>query len=54
MVVGLLQVEVYAPNAQSLKDKAGGAEEPQGPIAVTQWLRSTRLVALIRVEEEYW
>ena len=93
MVVGLLQVEGHAPNAQSLKDKRAVLKSLKDQLRgrfnvavaevnandmwqratlgvsalgddrayvagllreVTQWLRSTRLVALIRVEEEYW
>jgi len=92
MVIGVLQLEVHVPTAQSLKDKrsvikslkdqlrgrfnvavaeldsnetwqratigvsALGEQRAyvEGLLAeVTEWLRSTRLVELIRVEQEY-
>ncbi len=93
MVIGVLQVEVHVPTAQSLKDKrsvikslkdqlrgrfnvAVAELDPnetwqratigvstlgeqrayiEGLLAeATEWLRATRLVELIRVEQEYW
>ncbi|MBI4342034.1 MAG: DUF503 domain-containing protein [Candidatus Omnitrophica bacterium] len=92
MVVGLLQVEVHLPNAQSLKDKRSVVKSLKDQIRgrfnvavaevdanemwqratvgistlgdtrtivdriltdVTDWIRSTRLVELIRVERDY-
>jgi len=92
MVVGLLQVEVHLPDAQSLKDKRSvikslkdqlrgrfniavaevdanekwqratvgittlGEDRPSVERllkSVTAWVRATRVVELIRVEEEY-
>ena len=92
MVVGLLQIEVHLPNAQSLKEKRSvlnslkdqmrgrfnvsvaevnaderwqratvGVSTLGGSRAyvekllteVTEWVRMTRLVELIRVEQEY-
>lgn len=93
MVVGLLQVEMHVPNAQSLKDKRAVLKRLKDQLRgrfnvavaevnsndtwqratvgisalgddrayvaglledVTEWLRSTRLVALIRVDQDYW
>ena len=93
MVIGVLQVEVHLPRAQSLKDKRSvlkslkdqlrgrfniaiaevdasekwqratigittlGQSRPfvEGLLReVTDWLRATRLVDLIRVEHDYW
>ena len=92
MVVGLLQVEIHLPLAQSLKDKRSVVKSLKDQIRgrfnvsvaevdptelwqratvglstvgesrvfvdrilddVTEWIRSTRLVELIRVEREY-
>ena len=92
MVVGLLQVEVHLPMAQSLKDKRSVVKSLKDQIRgrfnvsvaevdanemwqratvglstvgdsrtyvdrilneVTEWIRSTRLVELIRVERDY-
>ena len=93
MVVGLLQVEVHLPNAQSLKDKRSVIKSLKDQLRgrfnvavaevdsnekwqratvgistlaehrayvekllteVTEWLRATRLVELIRIEQELW
>ena len=92
MVVGLLQVEMHLPMAQSLKDKRSVVKSLKDQIRgrfnvsvaevdanemwqratvglstvgdsrtyvdrilneVTEWIRSTRLVELIRVERDY-
>ena len=92
MVVGLLQIEMHLPNAQSLKDKRSVLKSLKDQIRgrfnvsvveldanekwqratvgistlgdhrtyvegqltkVTEWVRMTRLVDLIRIEEEY-
>ena len=92
MVVGLLQVEIHLPLAQSLKDKRSVVKSLKDQIRgrfnvsvaevdpselwqratvglstvgesrtivdrilddVTEWIRSTRLVELIRVERDY-
>ena len=92
MVVGVLQLEVHVPKAQSLKDRrsvvkslkdqlrgrfnvavaelesgdmwqratlgvsaiGGDRTYVQGIVQqVTEWVRSTRLVELIRVDQEY-
>ena len=93
MVVGLLQVEVHVPDAQSLKDKRAVLKRlkdqlrgrfnvavaeldsnetwqratvgistlgehrasVEGVLArVTEWLRATRVVELIRIDQELW
>ena len=93
MVVGLLQLEVHLPRAQSLKDKRSVLKSLRDQLRgkfnvavaeldanekwqratvgistlgedrayvegllrqVTEWMRMTHLVELIRVEEEYW
>ena len=93
MVVGVLQVELHLPHAQSLKDKRSvlnsfrdqlrgrfniavaeveanekwqravlgicALGDSRGHVegilrAVTTWIRMTRLVELIRVEQEWW
>ncbi|MBI3330692.1 MAG: DUF503 domain-containing protein [Candidatus Omnitrophica bacterium] len=92
MVIGVLQLEVHVPTAQSLKDKRSVIKSLKDQLRgrfnvavaeldsnetwqratigvstlgeqrayiegllteVTEWLRSTRLVELIRVEQEY-
>ncbi len=92
MVVGVLQVEVHVPTAQSLKDKRSALKSLKDQLRgrfnvavaevesnetwqrasvgvsavgddrayvegllkqVTEWLRQTRFVELIRVEEDY-
>ena len=92
MVVGVLQVEVHVPSAQSLKDKRSVVKSLKDQLRghfniavaeldanetwqratigvstlgetrthvqgllrqVTEWIRATRLVELIQVEEEY-
>ncbi len=93
MVVGVLQLELHVPEAQSLKDKRSVIKRIKDQlrgrfnvavaevdanetwqratvgvsavsdqrayvegllVEVTEWLRATRLVELIRVEQEYW
>ncbi len=93
MVVGLLQVEVHLPHAQSLKDKRAVLRSLKDQLRgrfniavaeveasekwqratlgistlaesrvfverllrdVTDWLRQTQLVAVIRIDQEYW
>ncbi len=51
MVVGVMQVELHVPNAQSLKDRRSGVQQVfQG---VAAWLRMAPSASLIRIEEEY-
>ena len=93
MVVGVLQLELHVPEAQSLKDKRSVIKRVKDQlrgrfnvavaevdanetwqratvgvsavgdqrayvegllVEVTEWLRGTRLVELIRVEQEFW
>ena len=93
MVVGVLQVEVHLPSAQSLKDKRSVVKSLKDQLRgrfnvaaaeveanetwqratlgictvgddrvhlegllrqVTDWIRRTHLVELIRIEEEWW
>ena len=93
MVVGVLQLELHVPAAQSLKDKRSVIKRVKDQlrgrfnvavaevdanetwqratvgvsavgeqrayvegllVEVTEWLRATRLVELIRVEQEFW
>ena len=93
MLVGILQIELHVPRAQSLKDRRSVVKSLKDQLrgrfnisvaevdptekwqratvgiaavgedrayldavlaGVTEWLRDTRLVELIRVDKEYW